>query len=156
DGRLGKGVHQVVKPGQFQGVVPDGAVLRGGSRQGFLQFGQGHAGAERRAGGGQDHAAHGGSMPGTPGGFPEGGDQRLAEGVAAIRTVDGEQRGRTPEFVQDQRFAHRTIASRFAGRWTGIRSRARASVLPWVSARSERLAPPAKTSYSTKFRASKF
>ena len=63
------------------------------------------------------------------------------------------------DFDFDERFDHKRAnhrclvkrqLSRISGGGMRISSRASASVLPWLSVRSERLAPPPKTFFNTK------
>src|SRR5207302_32445 len=91
-----------------------------------------------------------------------GDDERSAKGVAPVGTIERQDGGVVAHLVADQLVAHgdflsgRSISARLSGRARGMRKSASASVLPCVSARSDRLAPPASTSRSTKFRPSKF
>src|SRR5262249_14149644 len=152
---------EIVERGQSQRIVPDCG--RGdGLIERFGQLGEVHAGAEGAAGACEDDTARRGIIDGAQKGVVQRGDEAAADGVAPIGPVEGDDGGRRAQLIEGQRFAHclfltagRCMSRRFSGEPMGIASRASARVLPWVSIRSERLAPPASTSYRTKFTASK-
>src|SRR5207245_1270241 len=84
-----------------------------------------------------------------------------AERITLVGTVERDDDRRGAVLIADQVVAHvgllagRSMGLGSSGNSIGICSRAKASVLPWVSIRNEREAPPARTSYSTKLKASR-
>src|SRR5438132_1158260 len=125
----------------------------------LCQFGQIHAGTENGAGPGQDYAARSLVIAHPLERLRKSRNEFAAESITPFRTIQGKDRCRRLNAVEDQRIAHgsssagRSMAVYFSGGVIGICSNARASVFPCVSTRSDWLAPPAKTSYRTKFSA---
>src|SRR5207248_1648405 len=92
----------------------------------------------------------------------QGGNQAAADGTALVGPIDGDDGRGGLDGVEGQRIAHSFTSPR-RGRPAsalrnviGICNRARANVFPCVSMRSDWLAPPARTSYNTKFKACRF
>src|SRR6185369_8576453 len=82
-------------------------------------------------------------------------DQRATQGVTFVGAIECQDRSRGFDFVLDQ-IAHdgiscRFMSSRFVGASISICKSVKASVLPCVSMRKDRLAPPARMSCIKKF-----
>ena len=132
--------------------VGDGLLLILGVRVGRHGLLQVHAGAERRAGAGQDHDADAG-LGGHPGqDVAQLGDQPERQGIAAFGPIQGQHGDRTVVLAQDEGIAHEE-SSVAPGAGTRSSRIAAPSALPCVSSRSDRLAPPPRARSITKLNA---